>query len=525
MDVGSDLSAPASTLGVASIDYARGAITVPSGDGRWSTPYSWIRTVNILIQKGSEYKGNSADIAPYVSEAYFFRANAYFELLRNYGGVPIVTTVLDTKSEELTAPRNSRYEVVDLILSDLDKAIANLPAEQTIAASDKGRVSKWAAKAFKAKVMLFEATWRKSVGTTTDFSGSKGATSDQTQAFLTEAAALCKDVMDNGGYELWDYNSKLSNHSNYYLFNLEDAGSNPAALTKTTNKEFILYSVYDFTYRQGGINISHTAGQIQPSRKMVDLYLCTDGLPPAKSPLFQGYHKAGDEFKNRDYRLKAHHAYTGLPSAGGVTLNGQSGYGNWKFASYNYGTYRNANQESANYPIIRLADVYLMYAEALIEKNGTITDAQLNESVNKVRARAGVAPLTNALATTNGLNIKQEIRDERAREFWQEGFRFDDLKRWGIAETELTKSTCGYVVGDASYATDFKDASGNPNAKYLSGSYVWGEETVSTAAGNLKCLVIDKSTNRNFQRKHYLLPVPSGQITINPNLVQNPGYQ
>ena len=103
MDVGSDLSAPASTLGVASIDYARGAITVPSGDGRWSTPYSWIRTVNILIQKGSEYKGNSADIAPYVSEAYFFRANAYFELLRNYGGVPIVTTVLDTKSEELTA--------------------------------------------------------------------------------------------------------------------------------------------------------------------------------------------------------------------------------------------------------------------------------------------------------------------------------------------------------------------------------------------------------------------------------------
>ncbi|MGV3764737.1 MAG: RagB/SusD family nutrient uptake outer membrane protein [Chitinophagaceae bacterium] len=517
MDGGSDLS----TNTGFSAEYARGNVTIPSADNRWSNPYNWIRTVNILLKNAESYTGNKDEIRRYAAEASFFRANAYFTLLQFFGGVPIVTNVTDVKSPELTAPRNSRYEVVDLILSDLNNAIAGLPAEQSIAATDKGRISKWAAEAFKARVLLYEATWRKYVGTTTDFPGSGGPASDQVTAFLTEAVSLCKDVMDNGGYELWNYNATLANQSSYFLFNLEDAGSNPASLTKATNKEFILYGVYDFTFRQGGQNISHTTAQFIPSRKMMDLYLCTDGLPPSKSPLFQGYHAVGDEFKNRDLRILGHHG--AAPTS--VTLNtGLAGYGNRKFGAYNYGSYRNANQESSNYSIIRLADVYLMYAEALYEKNGAITDAELNESVNKVRARAGVAALTNALATGNGLNMLEEIRNERARELYQEGFRFDDLKRWGIAEDALGESTCGMVVGDASYPTAFRNASGAATANYNPATYVWGEETVTTADGDLKCVVIDSKTNRNFSRTHYLWPIPAGQIVLNPSLEQNPGY-
>jgi hypothetical protein len=439
--------------------------------------------------------------------------------LKKFGGVPIVTTVLDVNN--LTPARNSRYEVVTQILADLDNAIANLPIEQAIPSTDKGRISKWAAEALKAEVELYEATWRKYNSTTTDFSGSGTAPSDQTAQFLTDAAALAKDVMDNGGYALWNYNTSLSNRSSFYLFNLEDAGSNPAGLTKASNNEFIMYSVYDYTLKQGGVNLSFTSYMMSPSRKMMDMYLCTDGLPASKSPLFQGYHNPGDEYKNRDMRMLS---YTGGAPVTVDLTKGGPGYGNVKFASYNYGSYRNANQESPNFPIIRLAEVYLIYAEALFEKNGNVTDAQLDESINKLRDRAGVAHLTNALASANGLNILDEIRRERTVELFHEGFRYDDLKRWGIAETALNASTCGEVVGDASYPTAFRTSTGAATSFYLPSVYVWGEEAVQTPGGTLKCVVIDSKSNHNFSKKNYLWPLPQVEINLNSKLKQNPGY-
>jgi hypothetical protein len=216
--------------------------------------------------------------------------------------------------------------------------------------------------------------------------------------------------------------------------------------------------------------------------------------------------------------------YANIPSAGSLILDGGVGYGNRKFAAYNYPTYRNDNQESQDYPQLRLAEVYLTYAEALMEKNNNISDADLNASINLVRARAGVAPLTNALVTTNGLNMLNEIRRERTLELYGENARFDDLKRWGIAEQELNQNICGLVVGDASYPTEFRDASGNATAKYLPAKYVNGEATVATGKGNLKCIVIDAAANRNFKRMHYLYPLPLKQIQLNTNLVQNNGY-
>lgn len=515
MDGNTDIS---TNLG---FDYPRGNVTVPASDNRWNTPYSWIRTANILLKNAGTYSGNAAEIKQYVAEASFFRANAYYTLLNFFGGVPIVTEVLDVNSAGLMGPRNSRYEVVDQIIADLDVAIAGLPVEQNIAAADKGRISKGAAQALKAKLLLSEATWRKYVGNSTDFPGGAPAGGDQIDSFLTQAIALSKEVMESGAYSLWNQNAALNNLSSYYLFNLEDAGSNPAGLTKASNNEFILYGVYDFTFRQGGQNLSHTTAQMLPSRKMMDLYLCTDGLPAHKSPLFQGYRNIGDEFKNRDFRMQAHHG----PAPTTAVLNtGLSGYANRKFAVFNYGSYRNANQESSNYSILRLAELYLIYAEALVEKNGSITDAQLDESINKVRGRAGVAPLTNALASTHGLSVLEEIRNERARELYQEGMRLADLKRWGLAEEALGESTAGMVVGDANYPTAFRNAQGAATGTYNPATYVWGEETVRTAAGDLKCVVLDSKSNRNFARTHYLMPIPSGQMVLNPNLVQNPGY-
>jgi hypothetical protein len=532
MDNNSDLSANGNSAG-----YDLGHGTIALGSTSWN--YSGIRNCNILLQKAEEYSGDG-DISQYEGEALFFRAFAHFGLLKTFGGVPIVTSVLDVNSPELYAPRNSRYEVVNQILADLDQAISKLPTEQSIPAVDKGRVSKWAAEAFKAQVLLYEATWEKYVGQTPDGDGTSigagaaGYDAANVDKYLTDVITLTEDVMINGGYSLWNYNSNpdMTDASSWYLFNLEDPESNPGGYDKSTNKEFILYQVYDYTNKQSGKNLSWTGIQLYPSRKFVDMAVCTDGLPPEASSKFEGYHHTGDEFKNRDLRL-INYLFGSGSAPTSVNLDygslGFSGYGNAKYAVLNPGTPPNGRRadgtESANYPIIRLAEVYLMYAEALYELKGSITDEQLDASINKLRDRAGVAHLTNALISANGLDLKTEIRRERAVELYREGKRFDDLKRWGILEEALNPSRLGMVVGDASYTTDFKDATGNPVAsKYVDNSYVWGEESVQTPAGNLNCVVVDSYQNHTVDQKHYLYPIPITQIALNPKLRQNPGY-
>ena len=524
MDFGTDLTSYTQP-------YGRGVLNPPTEDVYWTRSYKYIRANNILIQKANQYGGDFSQIAQYAAEAHFFRAYHHFFLLQRFGGVPIVTTVLDLDSPELKGERRSRYEVVAQILNDLDVAITDLPLEQNISAADKGHISRWAAEAFKAKVLLYEATWERYVGTSTDGDGAtNGAGSEMPDGYPTVESMLsmavdhARNVMDNGGFQLWNHNDELNNSSMYYLFNLEDAGSNPAGLDKSTNKEFILYSKYDFDLYQGNINLSHTVGsRMAPTRKLMDMFLCADGLPVDQSPLFQGYQNTQDEYQNRDYRLTSYFAFDNgdIPQTGDVSLQGPggdsgSGYSNRKFRAYNYGSYRGAEEESQDYPHIRLAEVYLIYAEALYELNGSITDEQMNASINKVKARAGLPALTNAFADANGLDIKEEIRRERAVELYGENSRYNDLKRWGIAEEVLNEDIVGSVIEGTVYDN-------NPDL-YTSNAYPYGEITVETGVGERSALLLDPASNRNFERTHYLFPIPLEEIQLNKNLNQNPGY-
>ena len=112
--------------------------------------------------------------------------------------------------------------------------------------------------------------------------------------------------------------------------------------------------------------------------------------------------------------------------------------------------------------------------------------------------------------------MQDELRRERAIELFGENSRYDDLKRWGIAEQELNQP----IVGSVIQGTDYE---GNTNL-YKPTSYPYGEISVATGKGNLRALLLDPISNRNFQRKHYLFPVPLTQIQLNGKLVQNPGY-
>lgn len=529
MDAASDLS----TCFRYSYGVGTGVMGIPNDDGRWNNCYGNIRATNHMFERAvSSYTGDLADIKHELAEGHFFRAYNYFYLLKFFGGVPIVTKVLDVTSPELRAERNSRYEVVDLILSDLDEAIEGLPLEQNISLEDKGKLSKQAAQAFKARVLLYEATWRKYNGTSTDFEGSAGPASDQVNAFLEESIRLSETVMGDATYSIWNYNNvaSMNNMSNRYLFNIEEEASNPAGAGRSTNKEFIIASIYSQQTRKGQIALNQVIyTDMRPSRKLIDMFPCTDGLPVSMSPRFQGYKNPGDEFQNRDYRLAS---YIGSYATSLTVEN--CGYGTYKFAITDIT--RRSKDESANYPVLRLAEVYLNYAEAVMERHGEISDDQLNRSINKIRARAGIANLTNALvkqikegvpanaSKTVSQVMLDEIRRERALELYMEGFRCDDLKRWGIAEQALNESRCGMVVGNAGYPTAFVDENGNPTNAYNPKIFTKGTEEVETGKGKLPCVVLLKSTDCAFTKADYLWAIPRNQINLNPNLVQNPGY-
>ena len=529
MDAASDLS----TCFRYSYGVGTGVMSVPTEDGRWDNCYANIRATNHMFERAkSSYTGDLTDIKRELAEGHFFRAYNYFYLLKFYGGVPIVTKVLDVTHPELRAPRNSRFEVVDLILSDLQEAINGLPLEQGIPSADKGKISRQAAMAFKARVLLHEATWRKYNGTSTDFEGSAGPASDQLNEFLEESINLSEEVMKDNAYSLWNYNmlDDMRNQSNRYLFNIEEEGSNPAKKGRDSNKEFVIAAVYSIDTRKGQVNLNRVIyNDMRPSRKLIDMFLCTDGLPISMSDKFKGYKTPGDEFKNRDFRLDSY-----IGSYADKLLVENSGYGTQKFAITDI--QRPEKDESANYPVLRLAEVYLNYAEAVMERYGEISDDQLNKSVNKVRVRAGIANLTNALAeriqkgvpansskTVNQVML-DEIRRERALELYMEGFRIDDLKRWGIADKELNESRCGMVIGNAKYPTAFVDSDGEPTNNYNPKVFTKGTEEVETGEGNLPCVVLLKSTDCAFEKNDYLWPIPQKQIDLNSNLVQNPGY-
>ena len=486
-----------------------GSYSPPVQSGLWNGTYNHIRNVNYLITKVDEAEAELKEkVLLYKAEAQFFRAYTYYNIYKDLGGVPIVTKPLNVDDAELLmAPRNTREEVINFILKDLDEAISILPAHDDISIKDIGRISKEAALAFKARVALFEGTWQKF----RDKSGDK---------YLTQAIDAAKKVIEKNTFELFDRRDVLGDKNYKHLFLLDVVKSNIAGLTKADNKEYILCKKYDINIRPSGTVSVHNLPS--PTRKFADLFLCTDGLPIEQSPLFKGRKTILSEYENRDPRMtnimvKPFTKFWGnfppefirdwdKPYEGGVeyTVN----FGNETCTGYlrQKGIVEVKHPFSPDAPVIRLAEVYLVYAEALYEKNGSISDDDLNLSINRLRNRAGLPALSNAFITANNLNIRKEIRRERTIELFMEGHRFDDLRRWYIAHIEMPMSLTGVKYTGTQYETDkpWSDISFTLDAK-----------------GNV---VKQVSTDRKFEEKHYLLPLPTHQLKLNKNLDQNPGW-
>ena len=141
-------------------DAVNGTNAAGTSDDYYSQSYEWLRGCNQLIEKGASYS-NPDEIAGPVGQAHFFRAWHHFFLLQRFGGIPLMMSTPDVSSDVVWGKRASRYEVIKAILDDLDTAILNLRSTTVSSTSNDGHVTIEAAKAFKARVCLYEGTWEK----------------------------------------------------------------------------------------------------------------------------------------------------------------------------------------------------------------------------------------------------------------------------------------------------------------------------------------------------------------------------
>lgn len=490
--------------------YSNGTNSIPTGDNNYTDNYNRIRRTNILLQKAESY-GNQSDIEQYIGEAKFFRAYCYFELLQLYGDVIITKKPLDVTDPEMKVARNDRSEVVDFMIQDLKDAAGQLPLTSAV---ENGRVGSEGAWAFLSRVALYEGTWQK-------FRGNEA----RGKELLDVAAKAAKEVINSKNFSLYTP-AILGDSAQKYMFILEDVKSNPAGLLKASNTEYIFSRRHDETLNPIGKNITKEclANAQQIAQKFAALYLCQDGLPIEKSSLylFKVDGIIAHEYQNRDNRM----LYT-LCVPGGYYWSNENSRVNWTsdaadkasasikgYSPANGSGYANqkwaaerkvqTNSEGYDYPVIRYAEVLLNYAEAVYECDDAISDDDLNISLNLVRNRINksMPKLSNNLVTANGLNMREEIRRERTVELFNEGFRIDDLKRWKTAETEMPKDFLGIKWTGTEYATKW------PNVSYAKNSDGY----------------IILETGRKWESKHYLYPLPTDQLQLNPNLKQNPGW-
>lgn len=512
-------------MGPASFDRRlAGLATLSYGNANWN--FGRLRNMNIFLANYDKVDAPDAVINPHVGAVYFFRAYFYFNLLRNYGDVPWVDKPLNVTSDELYNARTQRSVIVDNILDDLSNASTLLPPR-----SRGTSINKEAALLFKSRVALYEGTWHKyHQGTPFGVSGSNG------EKYLQVAAEAARELMDMKTIEI--YTTGEVEYDYMKLFSSDDLSN---------ISEAILWVEYDADLELSNHVLHYLSSggwSTGVTKSLIDSYLCIDGLPISLSPLYEGDKRAVDEVVvNRDHRLRQVIWVPGetieiLPDEvrkfkfpalhiGGENRNTtgyqlQKGYDSKQPGQIPVGL----RGETANI-IFRYAEALLNYAEAKAEL-GTITQTDIDESINLIRARAGM-PDFNLATIVNDPNwdfpelspIINEIRRERRVELACEGYRPDDLMRWRGHDLIVGKRPLGAWF-DPTFWTGEEDEDG----KYINGPLLVPEEKIYLDdEGYIDYLKYTLPDGYKFNPdRDYLLPLPPAQITLNENLAQNPGW-
>jgi hypothetical protein len=375
----------------------------------WSRSYSGIYRANVLLSKIDAIPMDATLKARYIAETKAMRAAFYFDLVWYFKNVPIIQGTVDPK-DLYNVTQNAPAEVWAYVEKDLNDAIPNLPATIPVA-SEGGRLTKGGAQAILGKVLLYEKKWQ--------------AAADQFAVVNGTAPGVSASVY---GYKL--------------LPNFAD-------LWKTSNK-FNSESIVEFVHSTNSNGGWGDAGASEGN--LLDIITGPRGysqLATSAPDYFSGYSflvvtKAASDFLHFDPRYAASIANLDSMKAAGVASY-SAGYNNTGYFFNKFigrvsnkatvGTVElNFGQDEYE---IRLADTYLMEAEALLNAGaGVGVGTRAYALLNAVRARVGLAPV--AVTQAN-------LETERRKELFGEGQRFPDLVRWGKAAATLAYK--GFIAG------------------------------------------------------------------------------
>lgn len=499
-------------------DIAQGSTFTSSSSGvanHWQYLYELVHRANTVIRHVAVMPIDQAVIDDVTGEAKFLRAMAYFRLLNCWGGVPYYDESCDINEQfgTLNAPASAPDVIRQHIIDDLTDAIALLPVSRE--AADRGRATRGAAYALRGKVYLFNRQWQEAIA---DFE------------------EITLDVTANYGYSLHgDYNSlfRLYNGatSPEMIFSIQSIDGNVSG-----------YALDIVSYFGNKSTMRLIAGnRIVPSTRLVDMYENIDGSTFHWDDWFEGFESGDSDTRRRymcvaidqssttitdllecdttrvmdAYRLRdprlclniitPYSRYLGTdagsvpknkmfvladPTKGGAPMEAMAFIRNSEgWNSYFWrkwiptgnldGYWGEYNRTPYEFPLIRLADVMLMLAEAY---NETGVGDKAIAMINAVRSRAGMPSLNSGpswLAASGADEIRSRIKRERAYELAGEGQRYWDLRRWGDLESSVVNATD--IFGDLMYT-------------------------------------------RTYQPRHELWPYPLVELERNTNLRQNTGW-
>lgn len=450
-----------------------------------------------------------------LGELYFMRAYCYFAMAKRYGGVPIILEPQDpeeTPEEEYFPVRDTEKAVYDQVLADAQRAFELLPNRWN---DQKGRASRWAAKALESRAALYAGSIAK-YGKV-ELNGLVGVPAGEANAYFQVALEASAEVINNSGHVLFnEYPDPAENY--YHLF--VDETDDEAIFVKVwlpfeKGHSYDLYNT-PYSYRVDW------GSSMSPSKQLMDSYevLSTGLLPNEEGSGFD----PEQPFDNRDPRFKGTlltdndmfqgeriETWYATERDGQFDTNTGTGIGKDGMGIHpdatKTGAYVRKYLNDGPSPLLiqqyysgqdcilfRLGEMYLNAAEAAIELG---LESQARDYIEPIRTRAGLEQHLR-LEPYSGQALRDRIRNERKIELAFEDHRYWDVRRWRIGEEMLSIQIMGYR--SLRHVDDL------------------GEETFTYET------IVAESQKMNFSARHYYFPIGLDRINNNPKLVENPGY-
>ncbi|WP_303140413.1 RagB/SusD family nutrient uptake outer membrane protein [uncultured Parabacteroides sp.] len=531
---------------------------------RWSDRYKGIRYANLIIKNiGNVPHDDNYDLNQIKGEAHFLRAWMYTELMRGFGGVPLVSEVVADMNdvEAMKQPRNTIKECLEFILEDCKAAEANLP--ETVSTSDLGRVTKYAATALKARVLLHVASPLYADRTVNTLACNQ-YDGDRTELYR-QAKAAADEVINCGLYELMDCRGGINTERATKWNKIITTNNNEQIWTR----QFGMLSMDGIDRNhiplQHGPNGYHNWSGTTPTQDLVMAFEFEDGTI-GTGMTKPGDNQVGNPYNGREPRFYATVGTDGnewgrprpadakgldptplgrlqcgyyevtdgdatielsLPDGSKVSFKGMNGIDtrkgpiedwNGSWTGYYERKLIDPTVDGQNYPqtvpwtFIRLAEMYIIAAEASVELNDLESAAKYLDALRgRIDLKSTKEALTAQGKSFNQADMREFTRHERRVEFAYEGFRYFDVRRWMIAPETNNKELTGVLVfarlkpGKTAYKP-----------------YIHNEDTWDY---HYYIQSLKFRENRKWDNKMYFAPIKRDERNRNELLVQNPGME